>query len=314
VAGRVLFDRYVVVDWSARSTPARGADSLWVAWADREHDLAPTLRNPPTRAEALALVVDLVCARPDAPVLVTLDAPFAWPAGTATAWRLGGGDPPWQRVWHHLAGAVHDDGRNRNNRFAVASELNGRVGPGPGPFWGCPPSAATPTLSPRRAPGFPVLCDRADPALLLAERRACEEAVWRTGRWISSPWQLHGRGAVGGQALTAVPVLHAWRTHPALASRVEVWPFTTGLGLDPTRGRADAVVLAEAWPSAVPVPPTGHPVRDARQVATLAAHLRQRDRAGRLALDFAPDVRGCDVDPMTVVTEEGWILGVHTPT
>ena len=45
-------------------------------------------------------------------------------------------------MWDLLAQLVDDRDDNANNRFEVAAELNRRVGPGPGPFWGCPPAAA----------------------------------------------------------------------------------------------------------------------------------------------------------------------------
>ena len=51
--GRVahVFDAYVMVDWSAAAVPATGADSIWIASAERRDGALPppSLDNPPTR-------------------------------------------------------------------------------------------------------------------------------------------------------------------------------------------------------------------------------------------------------------------------
>ena len=63
--------------------------------------------------------------------------------------------PPWAATWSVLAGLVDDMPDNANRRFEAAAALNRRRRSGPGPFWGCPPSAARPELSRFKAPGFP---------------------------------------------------------------------------------------------------------------------------------------------------------------
>ena len=53
-----LFDRYIAVDWSAANGAHRGKDSIWIAEREPEGD-RPSL-NPPTRADAMTLLVERV--------------------------------------------------------------------------------------------------------------------------------------------------------------------------------------------------------------------------------------------------------------
>lgn len=302
---RTLFDVVVVVDWSAASRPRRGRDSIWLATLDvrsaRFH-----LANPPTRAEAARALRGALQAAAGRRVLVGLDVALGFPAGFAAAARLPG-EPRWAAAWDHLARVVNQADDNANNRFAVADELNRRVGDGPGPFWGCPPSAATAALSPYRAPGFPHVAGRA----VLAEYRRTEVALRAAGRRVASVWQLLGAGSVGSQTLTAIPVVHRLLHDPSLARRSSVWPFTTGFDADPTAGQLDAVVYAEVWPGVVAPPPGLHPVRDAAQVVTLARHLASLDRRGDLGAWFEPAL---DHETEELArAEEGWILGGPPP-
>ena len=300
-----LFDRVVVVDWSARATPARGRDSIWIATIDPDGDGdVPHLVNPPTRAEA----VDHLRAVLTAPVrvLLAVDLGLGWPAGTAASLGLPGGAtiPPWRRHAEALAAAVVDGPANANNRFAVAALANAAVSDGPGPWWGCPPAAATPTLASGRAPGFP---HRTRSGAPLAEWRHAEALMRAQGHRLSSMWQLLGRGSVGSQSLLGVAALHRLGTEPELADRWRPWPFTTGFGPDPTQGRPDTIVVAEAWPSLVPLHPDPDLVRDAAQVWALATRLVALDRTGTLGPAFAPSL-GPEIVELACA-EEGWILG-----
>ena len=130
----------------------------------------------------------------------------------------------------------------------------------------------TANLSRTKAPGFPHAG--------LTEFRANELAVRATGRYPFSVWQLTGAGSVGSQAMTGIPVVWALRSHPELAARSVVWPFETGLTTDPTGGRADTIVHAEIWPSAIPVDRARHPVKDAAQVIGLCEHLARSTQRG----------------------------------
>jgi precorrin-8X/cobalt-precorrin-8 methylmutase len=295
-----VFDLLVMVDWSSASTPARGRDSIWSAALDVASGQVDGPHNHPTRADAFAHLLEVLGRARGRRVLVGCDFPYGYPEGTALAWGVA---PSWRGVWALLDELVHDDERNRNDRFEVAAELNRRVGPGPGPFWGCPPAQAGPYLSTRKAPGFPHRGAR----VVLAEYRRTEQAMRDTRRRVFSEWQLYGAGSVGGQALVGIPWLRRLVTAPELAGRSVVWPFTTGLVSDPTAGRDDAIVHAEIWPGIVELDGSLHPVRDAAQVLGLCRHLAELDRAGHLGDLFAPPVPEGHV--AAVVREEGWILG-----
>ncbi|MDA3007897.1 MAG: cobalamin biosynthesis protein CbiG, partial [Actinomycetota bacterium] len=77
-----LFDRYVMVDWSAASSPRLGRDSIWIA--ERTAGTAATAPvNIPTRAAAMAALTDLVMTTGDERVLIGFDFTFGYPTGTA---------------------------------------------------------------------------------------------------------------------------------------------------------------------------------------------------------------------------------------
>jgi precorrin-8X/cobalt-precorrin-8 methylmutase len=302
----VTVARFVAVDWSAASAPKRGRDSIWIADGTAATGAPIELINPRTRAAAAADLDDIVLhgGRSRAgtggagATLIALDASLGYPAGTAAALGLEG--VPWRSIWSLLEEVIDDDERNRNNRFAVAAELNRRIGctsgAPAGPFWGAPPGRQDTTLTAHKVP----------PPGDLAEWRLVEIALRARGLRPFSLWQLLGAGAVGSQTLMAIAtfarLLDRWRR---AGLRCEVWPFTTGLAVPP--GHADVVVV-EMWPSLHPLPTTGHPVRDARQVLAAVERLRTAARSGELAGWWTPDLP--PAQRRLVETEEGWVLGV----
>jgi hypothetical protein len=299
------FDRIVVVDWSAHSTPKIGADSIWLAIDDAG---SVEVENPATRAGASGRLTTIVEEAGDSTTLIGVDFSLGYPAGTARA--LGCRGQPWQAMWTLLTDSIVDDGRNGNNRFEFAAACNAAIGDGPGPFWGCPP---------RR---------EVERCLTITKpvRSGCHPPEWRhveavlrgSGRRPFSSWQLLGVGAVGSQTLLGIPVLEQLRRR--FPDRVDVWPFTTGLRLPPSR--PGHVVVAEIWPtivsgsatrvpgsaSRVPGSASRVPVRDARQVADVATWLRGLDRRGGLREHFEPEVAAAFRSG--VIDEEGWVLGV----
>ncbi len=244
------FDIHVVVDWSAAGTAKRGRDSIWCACAGV--DRAPNPINLPTRFEAAAFLDDLITSQPGRRILIGFDFPFGYPSGTATALGLTG--TPWRATWDLLTELITDDHRNANNRFDVAAELNGRLGARPGPFWGCPASRQQPgcaARSPRSAARSP--------------STACAS--------VSSVPGAGARSPCGSCRIPAASAVRRWwgsrcwrRCCARMPHRVEVWPFTTGLGRRPAAGRPDAVVLAEVWPSRFATSHAPDVVRDASQV------------------------------------------------
>lgn len=265
-----MFDRVVIVDWSAASqpSPARpSADAIWIGVAEAGGEDTRYCR---TRAAAEAAIAGLVAA---GRVLVGFDFPFGYPAGFAA--RLTGRARA-AAVWDWLAQRIEDGPDNRNNRFAVAASVN-RVFGGAGPFWGCPAGVDLPGLRAVKAVDYA--------ALGLAERRGVERLVPRA----QPVWKLYTTGSVGSQSLMGLPVVH--RLAQAGAA---VWPF------DPAPAR---VVLAEVYPSllAQAVAREGG-IKDEVQVRLLARALWRLAQDGGLAALW-------DVPQGVAHSEEGWILG-----
>jgi precorrin-8X/cobalt-precorrin-8 methylmutase len=282
-----VFDRFVVVDWSANSTPKRGRDSVWIATRDAV-DLS--VANPSTRHDAEAALVE--CLHRGGPTLVAVDFSLGFPAGTADALGLDGGS--WAATTTLLAEQVVDRADNSNNRFEVASALNERITGAPAPFWGCPPSRRTATLESTKPVG----------PQPLPEWRFVERLLRERGHRPFSSWQLLGAGAVGSQSLLGIPMIA--RLAARLGERVQVWPFADGLTVPELD--ADSVVIAEVWPSMHPLAEAGPAVRDAQQVMAVADWLTALDRRDEVGELFAPDVPR--ELPTGVVDEEGWVLGV----
>ena len=283
------FQRVVVVDWSAAGQPVTGRDSIWIAQARGD---AAESWTPPTRAVAEARLHALILQALDAGerLLVGVDFAFGYPAGFARA--LTGRDAALA-VWAWLAARLQDDAKNRNNRFALAAEMN-RALPGLGPFWFHPPGQGGPDLPLKGA---------ARSGHGMAEARVTDAAA----PGAQSVWKLGGAGSVGSQGLTGLPVL--WRLREGFAGQAAVWPFESVEGAQ--------VVLAEVFPSllraeitaVVPARsgrPGRHdwPVMDAVQVRMLALALARMARDGEMGALFDA------ADPAAPLAEEGWILGV----
>jgi precorrin-8X/cobalt-precorrin-8 methylmutase len=194
-----------------------------------------------------------------------------------------------------LSRSIIDDDRNVSNRFEVASALNERITASGAPFWGCPPSHAGHTLTATKPASFAPL----------GEWRAVETALRERCCRPFSSWQLLGAGAVGSQSLLGIPMIH--RLSARFVDRVSVWPFTTGLRA-PTVD-SGTVVIAEVWPSLLPIEVADGAVRDEAQVIAVAEWLADLDATGRLAAQFAPDVAGV-AEAARIEREEGWVLGV----
>jgi precorrin-8X/cobalt-precorrin-8 methylmutase len=285
-----VFDRFVVVDWSANSTPKLGRDSIWIARCDAS-DGSSTV-NLPTRAAATGFLIDLIESDPTASMLIGVDFSLGYPAGTAAALGLTGTE--WSAMWDLLASRITDDDRNVNNRFTVAAELNERLSGTASPFWGCPPSARSRHLS----------STKPSTVIELAEFRAVEALLRARGARPFSSWQLLGAGAVGSQSLVGIARMDALRQR--VGDRLHIWPFTTGLTMPPLdRG---AVVLVEIWPSMYPTREVAGEVRDAAQVRTTARWLVEADASGVLDAYFSPSP-SCEV-ARAAVAEEGWMFGV----
>ncbi len=293
----LLFDTYVIVDWSAASQPKTGRDSIWICRLGADGE---TVCNPPTRHAARELLADMLAGASERGerVIAGFDFPFGYPAGFAA--RLGLTGTPWRVLWGEISKLVDDQPDNRNNRFFVGATLNRRVTNGQGrfPFWGCPVGFTHDFLGPRHHRGH----TSNEP---LKERRLIDE--WMVG---AQPcWKLAYTGSVGSQVLTGIPVVRALRTDPRWADRARIWPFETELRL-PDEAR---IVFAEVWPSWWKVRPELGPPRDKAQVRTVAEIFAARDRAGDLAAWFAGSPNLTKAERQIIESEEAWTLGVTVP-
>lgn len=272
----MMFDTFVIVDWSAAGVPRTGKDSIWIAVL-RGGGLV--LHNPATRAEAEAGLRALLSeeARAGRRVLAGFDFAFGYPAGLSA--RLGPGS--WRAVWAALAARVQEGPKNANNRFDVGGDLNGLFD-APGPFWG--------NGLKRDVAGLPRLKPAGWGGVLPVNRRICDGLA----PGAQEVWKLSGAGSVGGQALTGIAMLERLRQ----ATGAAVWPF---------EWPSDAgVVLAEVFPSLWPVGVHPARVRDAVQVRDVALRLAAWARQGRLAGALDAPLG----QPPGVRKEEGWILGL----
>jgi precorrin-8X/cobalt-precorrin-8 methylmutase len=290
----VLFDTYVIVDWSAARTPKTGRDSIWVC---RHGPDSETVVNPPTRhaaRELLAGILEAAITNGER-VLAGFDFPFGYPAGFAR--RLGLEGTPWRALWDEIACLIDDRADNHNTRFEVGAGLNHRVSGKRFPFWGCPVGFAHEYLGPRHHGGH-------NEDELLKERRLIDK--WMVG---AQPcWKLAYTGSVGSQALTGIPVVRSLRDDPRWADQAQIWPFETDLRAPIIDAR---IVLAEVWPSWWKVCPKLGPPNDKAQVRTVARIFASADRVGELGAWFSPQIG--DADPYQIVSEEAWTLGVTAP-
>jgi precorrin-8X/cobalt-precorrin-8 methylmutase len=292
----LIFDRYIMVDWSASNRPRAGKDSVWICVHGADGSMST--KNPPTRGQAETIVRNVLhrSVADGERVLVGFDFPYGYPGGLAAALGLTG--PPWLAIWQYLVTTVRDErNSNKNNRFQVAADLNAQLGVHA--FWGRPPTQPLTDLSALRD----LVVYRSDAADSgLAEWREVE-AILRARRQQPQPaWKLFGNGAVGSQTLTGIPVVARLRYDDTLAGVSAVWPFEVSVSELPAQ-RA-AVIHAEIWPSLIDIPSVTGQVKDQTQVIYLASEYRERDLAGTLAEAFA-------AAPKDAALEEGWILGVE---
>ena len=277
-----LFDRIVMVDWSAAAVPTTGRDSIWVS------DGGPAPINMATRSEAMAWLCEVArqVLRAGQRMLIGFDFAFGYPQGVAV--RFGRG---WRSLWSWVASQVTDGDRNENNRFAVAEAFNRRFPDAQGPLWGHPPGRRYADLSagkPHRRPDG------------IAERRHVERLVPSA----SPVWKLAYAGAVGSQSILGIARLEHWRRDPEFADAITVWPFETAFDQMDRR----PIVLAEIYPSLFQIQAHDGEVKDAAQVRTLASGFAALDRVDRLRPHLSGPGAGKARDAALV--EEGWIMGV----
>ena len=295
----MLFDGYLIVDWSANSTPKTGKDSIWwchMAW--EEGSLIVNDNNPSTRKLAFKqikkILTEYACLGRS--VLVGFDFAYGYPQNFARS-ITPAKEVSWHTVWHRLSKVIEDNDANQNNRFAVAANLNHSFSGQAGPFWGCPERHCTEFLS-KRKPN--------QDANLFSEFRIAEQ-----GTSAHSVWKLAYPGAVGSQVLMGLPYLNALRNDPELQAVSSVWPFETGLKeLEQNDLSQRRIIHAEIYPSLVKIPPQENGIKDQLQVNALAQHFADLDFQQQLGKLFAGKRQLNQSEKQIIENEEGWILGV----
>ena len=292
----MLFDSYVMVDWSGANAPRTGKDSIWVAiLSSRQNRLRLAhLKNLSTRCEATLWLGNRLAAlanRGDR-ILTGFDFPFGFPDGTTQALELSG--LPWRQMWQLLSDKIEDDQHNRNSRFDVAEYLNQRLTGEAFPFWGNVREEDRRYLLRRgRRPHKP---------MDLAEQRIVDQRA----PGAQPVWKLAGVGSVGSQTLTGIPKVWALRRDPRLAFRTQIWPFETGLNYS----AAGQIIFAEVYPSLFPVKEMQGKPKDAAQVLAVVKFLAALDQRGTLESLFRGDIALSKTEKTVVEREEAWILGV----
>ena len=292
----MLFDSYVMVDWSGANAPRTGKDSIWVAiLSSRQNRLRLAhLKNLSTRCEATLWLGNRLAAlanRGDR-ILTGFDFPFGFPDGTTQALELSG--LPWRQMWQLLSDKIEDDQHNRNSRFDVAEYLNQRLTGEAFPFWGNVREEDRRYLLRRgRRPHKP---------MDLAEQRIVDQRA----PGAQPVWKLAGVGSVGSQTLTGIPKVWALRRDPRLAFRTQIWPFETGLNYS----AAGQIIFAEVYPSLFPVKEMQGKPKDAAQVLAVVKFLAALDQRGTLESLFRGDIALSETEKTVVEREEAWILGV----
>ena len=287
------FDRIAVVDWSASNAPPRNrpqADAIWIGVASARGTVTSYHPSRHLAEVAITHLIEDSLALGER-LLVGFDFPMGYPDGFAA--RLTGVATA-AAVWAWLNEHITDGSDNRNNRFAVANQINQwfascetSSGTSSVPFSGQPkpttagtgtnltaahtagtnmdlPSKTTPLQTtsgpfwgrPESQP-FPYLPTRKNvnyAALGLSERRRVEQIVPRA----QPVWKLYTTGAAGGQSLTGLPLIHRLSQRPG----VSVWPFQPYA----------QVTLAEVYPSLLaPAVTAALKYRDTHPAPTVAA-------------------------------------------
>lgn len=298
-----LFNSYVMVDWSAASKPATGADSIWIGAMTPDARMKLTFKasNPPTRAKAMEELEDILarCLKRGDRVLLGVDFPMGFPAGTAEALKLKG--EPWRATRDFLLKEMKDKPDNSNNRFALAARMNRLMSGGPFPFWGCSKKDELTTLSVKKSREH----GKGD----VPEFRATEDAALAAKKARPQPvWKIAYAGAIGGQTMTGIPAIERLREKfPAL----KIWPFEVPLDkVDEAALDGVRIVVAEVLPTLNATKQDVSEIRDEAQIRSICEALAERDASGKLGALFAGEAKLKDSEKTRATSEEGWILGI----
>lgn len=278
----MIFDAYLVVDWSAENDPKEGPDSIWFCF---KYPGGEIIKNPPTRIDAYKWIKALLLQYSDLRILVGMDFPYGYPTGLAE--RLGVCN--WIGIWSEWYNRIDDKEDNSNNRFSVAADLNRLISGKASPFWGHHPSQS-----------YDYLTTGKTSLAGLPEYRLCEPVG------AQSVWKLFYPGSVGSQALMGIPRLYALRFDEQLKSESCVWPFETGMNIPDPEKR---IVHAEIYPSLIQIETEKGEIKDMVQVRELARWFHKLDTESRLE-DYFTGPKLTSDQYNQAKNHEGWILGV----
>lgn len=301
------FDRFLMVDWSAKSSPSPkkpSKDAIWVAEGTSSDSDLVTTTYFRTRRACFDFLQNRLhdSVRNKLKTLVGLDIIYGYPAGFFATLKLKE-QPEWRAIWQLIATLIKDDEHNRNNRYLVGGELNRRTKASLGPFWGVPVGQSGIFLGSKKDFTYPIVTKRGT----LAEKRLVEQRC----PGMQPAWKLAYNGSVGSQGLMGIPYLYQLRfTDPVLVEHSKVWPFDTGFTDSPLSEPEDLILHAEIWPSLIERPRLDE-IPDREQVVNLVNYLRERQRAGTLAELFDTPAGLKRRQLKTCVREEGWVLGVR---
>ena len=284
------FDRIVVVDWSARSTPSPKKptkDAIYIC-----HSTNLEIQNTEyfrTRQKALNFVEKLIknSLAYQERIFIGFDFSFGYPAGFSKSVTFS---PDPFSIWELLKREISDGCDNSNNRFKVAQILNSKFN-GIGPFWGCPQNLHLDGLPHKGT-------ERSGHGL--SEFRLCEKYA----KSAHSVWKLFTTGAVGSQSLMGIP--HLQELRKKFNRSLCIWPFDQDFN-------SAQIVLGEVYPSLFKFPldieikstakAICHDITDAYQTYRTVENLLNLNREGRL-LPILP------YKFKEQILEEGWIVGL----
>ncbi|GAB5446914.1 molybdopterin guanine dinucleotide synthesis [Gymnodinialimonas sp.] len=270
------FDTIVMVDWSARSAPSPARPTKDAIFVGVSRNGRETVSYQRTRHAAMRYLTGLLDGelRGRRRVLVGFDFPFGYPKGFAKV--VTGSDDPLG-LWEWMAVEIEDDARNRNNRWEVATRLNGMF-PGVGPFWGCPAGKASELLPAKGSVRY---------GHGMEERREVERLLPRA----QPCWKLFTTGSVGSQVLMGLPYVQGLRQR-----------YGKDVSVSPFEACDTPIVLAEIYPglidAAVKMRVQDGEILDAVQVRLVAKAFASLAPAHLAAMLQEGD------------REEGWILGL----
>lgn len=306
-----IFDTYLFVDWNASNRPTRiepKKDAIWIGELEAGASVPETTYHR-TRRAAVGFVQERLEAHRSKQrrILVGFDFPYGYPRGTGRSLGLDRRDA-WLGVWQLLAEEIEDSRHNVNNRWQIAASLNHRISPDiAGPFWGCPKSQQSKTLSSRRIGhlSFPYALPNGG---ALRELRHPERRLSGT----QEVWKLLGAGSVGSQTLVGIPCVHRLRFSEELEEHSLVWPYETGFSCELFQRRRPLIVHAEIWPGVVEAQVRADGsgrIRDQVQVEQLCLWASREDRSGTLRRRLERPSGLSDDEVRDCLLEEGWILG-----